>query len=216
MARYRTVKPEFWTSEQVMDCSPITRLMFIGMWNYADDHGRIPLSPKSIKAQVFPSDDITSETIRGMIDELSANGLVISYAVEGKDYLLITGWHHQKIDKPQKPKYPAPPLVHSANDRRMVAPEGSRIEGKGREEDAARAAPPIAPTAEVDYFRRIKEIIGPSAGGLGKKLLDAKEGSVSLARAAVEQASTKENPREYLGAIIRTRDGPEAVSGRSF
>ena len=38
-------------------------------------------------------------------------------------------------------------------------------------------------------------------------LLDAKGGSIPLARAAVEQASTKEDPREYLGAIIRGRGG---------
>lgn len=216
MARYRTVKPEFWTSEQVMECSPITRLMFIGMWNYADDHGRLPLSTKSIKAQVFPSDDITTETIRGMIDELSSNGLVRIYAVDGKDYLLITGWHHQKIDRRGDPKYPDPPVEHSSNDRRALDTEGKGIEGKGRE-DAAPAALEVAPSAEVDYFRRAKQVCGASGGGLAKKLLDAKGGSIPLARAAVEQASTKSDPREYLGAIIRTREEPaQCRPDRSF
>jgi uncharacterized protein YdaU (DUF1376 family) len=84
-----------------------------------------------------------------------------------------------------------------------------------REENKDAAGAALASSAEVDYFRRIKEIIGPSAGGLGKKLLDAK-GSIPLARAAVEQASTKENAREYLGAIIRNRDGPDVADGRSF
>lgn len=134
MARYRTIKPEFWTSEQVMECSPTARLMFVGMWNFADDHGRIPLSPKTIKAQLFPNDEITAETIRGMIRELSANALVMPYTVEGKEYLLITGWHHQKIDKPQKPKYPAPPDDHSENVPGMVAPERKK-EGKERKKE---------------------------------------------------------------------------------
>ena len=216
MARYRTVKPEFWTSEQVMECSPIARLMFIGMWNYADDCGRLPLSPKTIKAQVFPSDDISTDDVRRMIDELSSNNLVMIYVVDGKDYLQITGWHHQKIDRPQPPKYPAPFFDDSPNDRRTLAPEENRKEGKGEKEDAASAAP-IVPSDEADFFRRIKQIAGSNAGGLGKRLLEAKRGNVALARAAVEQASTKQDAREYLGAIIRTReDEPQCRPDRSF
>ena len=67
-------------------------------------------------------------------------------------------------------------------------------------------------TDEASLFRRGKKILGPSAGGLIASLLKAKKGSVPLARAAIEQASTKENPREYIGAIIRgpisERHGP--------
>lgn len=223
MARYRTIKPEFWTSEQVMECSPNARLMFIGMWNFADDAGRLPLSPKTIKAQVFPGDDISSETIRGMIDELSSNGLVKIYRVEDKEYLQVTGWHHQKIDKPQKPKHPqCPPDQQndSTNVLRIVAPErkkeGEGKEGKEEDADASRSAPENPSTEEADYFRRIKQICGPTAGGLGKKLLLAKDGSIPLARAAAEQASTKQDPREYLGAIIRNREEPECRPDRSF
>jgi hypothetical protein len=134
MARYRTIKPEFWSSEQVMECSPIARLMFIGIWNFADDAGRYSYSPKTIKAQVFPGDDITSDNIRRMIDELSSNGLVRIYAVDGKEYLLITGWHHQKIDRPQKPRHPEPPNDHSSTDRRLVATE--REKEREKEETA--------------------------------------------------------------------------------
>ena len=42
MARIRTIKPEFWTSEQVVDCSPTARLLFIGLWNFCDDGGVHP------------------------------------------------------------------------------------------------------------------------------------------------------------------------------
>lgn len=56
---------------------------------------------------------------------------------------------------------------------------------------------------EADLFKRGKKILGPDSGGLIAKLLKAKKGSVPLTRAAIEQASTKENPREYIGAICR-------------
>jgi hypothetical protein len=133
MARIRSIKPDFWTSEQVMECSPIARLMFIGMWNFADDHGRLPSAPKTIKAQIFPADDIDSANVRRMIDELAANSLVQVYVVDEKEYLFITGWHHQKIDKRQPPKYPDPPPYHSANVRRTVSTDLRGSEGIGRD-----------------------------------------------------------------------------------
>jgi hypothetical protein len=49
MARIRTVKPEFWTSEQVMELSPLARLAFIGMWNFCDDAGVHTASAKRLK-----------------------------------------------------------------------------------------------------------------------------------------------------------------------
>lgn len=67
--------------------------------------------------------------------------------------------------------------------------------------DAAEAALP-----EAELFRRGKEVLGKSGGGLIKNLLKAKQNNIPLARAAIEQASTKEDPREYLGAIIRGRE----------
>jgi hypothetical protein len=121
MARIRTIKPEFWTNERVMECSANARLLFIGMWNFADDLGRLALAPKTIKAQIFPSDEISFDTIRGMIDELSKNGLLLIYEVDGKEYLQIVGWQHQRIDKPQPGKCPPPSNGYSKNAPRTVA-----------------------------------------------------------------------------------------------
>lgn len=68
--------------------------------------------------------------------------------------------------------------------------------------DAADAAS-VSSNQEVDLFRRGKELLGQSSGGLIRNLLAAKAGNVSLARAALETASTKQDPREYIGAIVR-------------
>ncbi|BAR57619.1 hypothetical protein NK6_4451 [Bradyrhizobium diazoefficiens] len=65
----------------------------------------------------------------------------------------------------------------------------------------AKVPPPS--DAETELFRRGKEVLGSAAGGLVSRLLKAKGGKVPLARAAIEQASTKHDPREYIGAIIR-------------
>ena len=123
MARIRTIKPEFWTSAQVMECSPIARLLFIGMWNFADDAGRMAFSPKTLKAQIFPSDDIQIDEVRRLICELSSNDLVHMYLVDEKEYLQITGWHHQRIDKPKPSKLPSPFAEHSKSDPRSLPPD---------------------------------------------------------------------------------------------
>lgn len=106
MARIRTVKPEFWTSEQVAECSPTTRLLFIGMWNFCDDGGNHVASLKQLKMQIFPSDDISIEQISCMVDELIKNELITQYVVNNKNYWHVLGWHHQKIEKPNY-KHPA-------------------------------------------------------------------------------------------------------------
>lgn len=100
MARIRTIKPEFWTSEQVMECSAMARLLFIGIWNFCDDAGNHPMSPKTIKALVFPGDDITALAVEGLLTELVTNRLITLYEAASKQYLHINGWHHQKIDRP--------------------------------------------------------------------------------------------------------------------
>ena len=140
MARIRTVKPEFWTSEQVVACSRDARLLFIGMFNFADDNGVLPYSPLRIKLQVFPGDDVGQE-ILGWMNELEDQGLTERYTVNGELYLRITGWHkHQKINRPTV-QYPLPessvntrtPFNEDSLSAHGGLTERSRTEGKGRD-----------------------------------------------------------------------------------
>mgnify|MGYP000848235222 FL=1 len=108
MARIRSIKPEFWTSEQIAECSPNARLLVIGMWSFYDDYGVHPASCARLKMEVFPADTISSADIRRMIDELTANGLLAEYEVDGARYWYVTGWDkHQKPDT-KTGKYPRP------------------------------------------------------------------------------------------------------------
>ncbi|MFW6342498.1 MAG: hypothetical protein ACOC00_05710 [Halothiobacillaceae bacterium] len=160
MARIRSIKPEFWTSAQILECSPNARLLFIGMWNFCDDAGRHPDSLKQLKAEIFPADEMTLAEVEKMLDELSANGLITRYLVDGKGFIQVDGWHHQKIDRPQPPKHPAPLDDDSSSVRRTFAPDRKGEDRKGEEgiggEDGARqarAAPPAAqpePSVETD------------------------------------------------------------------
>ena len=86
------------------------------------------------------------------------------------------------------------------------------IEPLNLKKDAADAAP----DPEIELFRRGREVLGKQAGGLIAKLLASKNKNIALARAAIEQASTKSDPREYIGAVIRGRpqdDQPQWLDG---
>jgi len=132
MARIRTVKPEFWTSEQVVECSIEARLLFLGMWNFCDDQGIHPGSTKRLKMEIFPADDFDSASIRRMIDELINNELLIEYQSDRKVYWRVTGWDHQKIDRPTN-KYPLPTDDTRREINERSPPEGKGREGKGKE-----------------------------------------------------------------------------------
>ena len=217
MARIRTVKPEFWTDEKVVTLSPMARLAFIGLWNFCDDEGRAVCSPSRLKMQIFPADPAD---FRQLLAELSGVGLVQIYVVDGVEYLSLPGFSkHQKIDKRAKSKLPDPPT--SAESRRLppTSAESPQIPppDQGREwiKEGKNAAPEKpARDEERDLFDRGKQLLGASSGGLIKRLVTAKGGSIQLARAAIETAATKSDPREYLGAIIRGRDSPNDLRAK--
>jgi hypothetical protein len=86
--------------------------------------------------QVFPGDDFTADQIDAMLIELESQHLVGRFDADGECYLVITGWHHQKIERPTY-KYPAPPsdlqfVEDSPTTRRQLA-ERSPPEGNGEE-----------------------------------------------------------------------------------
>ena len=66
---------------------------------------------------------------------------------------------------------------------------------------------------ERELFIRGKQILGQQAGGLIVKLLKAKHGNVALARSALETASTKQNPREYVVACLKTDTPRSGIPG---
>ncbi len=101
MARIRTIKPEFFTSEQIVECSTSARLLFVGLWCFSDDGGVHPASVKRIKMEVFPGDDISTEQVQGLIDELIRAKLIAEFESGGESYWCVLGWkNHQKIDRP--------------------------------------------------------------------------------------------------------------------
>lgn len=121
MARIRTIKPEFFTSIQVADLSPTGRLLFVATWVFADDRGVHPWSPKLLKMEAMPGDDITLDQVEQQLNDMDRVGLIRRFTgSDDREYFAITGWRHQKIEKPRY-RYPEPPFDDSsATNRRPV------------------------------------------------------------------------------------------------
>lgn len=138
MARIRTIKPEFFTSEQIAECSTSARLLFVGMWCFCDDGGVHPASAKRLKMEIFPADPITDDEVRGLIDELIGSELLVEFEVGNERFWHVSKWEkHQKIDRPTL-KHPRPDSPDSTTIRRALDEESSRprdgMESNGMEE----------------------------------------------------------------------------------
>lgn len=138
MARIRSIKPEFWTDEKVVALSPLARLLFIGLWNFCDDYGRMEFSLRRIKLQILPSDPTDCS---GEFGEIRREGLVQDYEVDGKHYLQIVHFEkHQKVDRRSSSRIPPPP-PNSPESRRVPPNSSPGGEGKGREKEKEEGRP---------------------------------------------------------------------------
>jgi hypothetical protein len=112
--RIRSIKPEFWRSDDITALDWETRLLFVGLWSYVDDNGVGIDKLASITADLFAGDlevdapGTFARVSRGL-RKLQEVGRVTRYEVDGKQYLHITNWgKHQRIDHPNKARYPVP------------------------------------------------------------------------------------------------------------
>lgn len=111
MARIRTIKPEFWSSPGIETLEYRWRLLYIGLWQLADDFGRGSFNPREFLGFVFPADmSEDSGGIRRGCGELRRVFGVEFYSVGGRHFYAIPSWEkHQKTDRRTKAsKYPAP------------------------------------------------------------------------------------------------------------
>lgn len=112
MARMRSIKPEYWADRKAARMlSRDARLLYIGLWNFADEHSRMHGDARYVKGQVFPyDDDIDLDAIDRLLAELDAAGRVVRYEVDGDPYLFLPKLgKHQRLEPGKVPsRLPAP------------------------------------------------------------------------------------------------------------
>ncbi|EPV6100111.1 DnaT-like ssDNA-binding domain-containing protein [Escherichia coli] len=121
MARIRTIKPEFWTDSLMVQLDTFTRLLYIGLWTAADDHGAIRDEIDRIAMEIMPREN--PDSVKLSLDLLIACGRVTRMLNDdGSSYLIIEKWaDHQRVDKPAKSK-----IIREGSRKLAITPEARR------------------------------------------------------------------------------------------
>ena len=107
MARKRQVDPELFSDEDMGELSIEARYFYVGLWCYSEDTGVFEVKFKTLKARVFPYDDVNVETF---YDQLKEMGKIIEYEGGGKKCAFIKSFHRRQcIQHPSKSYLPLPP-----------------------------------------------------------------------------------------------------------
>lgn len=224
MARIRSIKPEFFTSEAIAAQPLSARLTFIGLWTYVDDNGVGLDNELLITAAVWPLERDNLETLartREDIASLSRARLVSRYRDSRKSYIHVTSWEeHQKVDHPRKPRYPLPnevadviPLT-SENDsvddslatdsresREDVDPEqGSGIRDQG--------SPPDPPGGGKRGKRQNYDYDSDPVFGHFWSVFPKKKGKPAAFDAWQKALARGADPKEIIAAAERYRSDP--------
>lgn len=144
MARIRTIKPEFFTSEDIVSLTPLARLFYVGLWCEADREGRMDWKVGTLKMRYLPGDSCdVQELARELIDA----GLIDIYEVDGKTYAEIPSFTKHQVINNRESESTRPARVVDASSRVKAegkegreGKEGNGKEGKGGA-DATAARP---------------------------------------------------------------------------
>lgn len=137
MPRIRSIKPDFWCSEDLSQVSRDCRLFYIGLWNLADEHSRLRGDSRYLKGQIFPfDDDVSQDDVSKWIDELTVLGNVQKYRVGSSSYLYLPKLGlHQRLEPhkvasrlPPPPGHDQPPPLKSQVNEPPTLFDNSTVE----------------------------------------------------------------------------------------
>lgn len=150
MARIRSLKPNFFTSEQVVSVSIPARMLFQGMWVFGDDDGYIADSILQLKLKIFPLDDVDVENL---VLELIEVGLVNRLQTDQGSVLFVPSFaEHQSPRFPTPTKYTVDGVSltkhYGKASVRLPKGSGNTPDGEERRGEERSNKPPISPKGD--------------------------------------------------------------------
>lgn len=109
MARIRSIHPGLFTDEAFASLSMSARVLLLGIWTEADDHGVFEWKPVTLKMRIMPVDNVS---IPELLSECEAAGVIKRFS-SGKSYGLVRNFC--RFQRPKKPNYvhPMPPEFYA-------------------------------------------------------------------------------------------------------
>jgi hypothetical protein len=215
MARIRTIKPSFWSHEQLSALPCEFHMLAGALLNYADDHGYFNANPALVKAGTMP---LREFDVPAALAALFTVGFIrLGEAPDGRRFgHIINFGDHQRVDRAQKStiatlaitwiEVSIVPARTRARDERtdhgsiqaQSLEEGNGMEGNGREGKESARAGDMNATSAV-----------PVASGAAPMV--CAHGAASLPVVATPQESTpppgpRLNPRRAHSLALPPRD----------
>ena len=86
------------------------KLVFIGLWNFADDLGTVSGNHTFLRNRMLPYADISAAEFSGWMAEIVTHGLAGVFCYKGVEYMYISGFaKHQTINTPNYTDLLVPP-----------------------------------------------------------------------------------------------------------
>lgn len=207
MARIRTIKPEFFTSGDITELSPLARLFYIGLWCEADREGRLRWNAKTLKLRYLPADDCDVDELQRELEQL---GLIEIYEVDGKLYAEIPSFKtHQVINNREADSNIPARVEHASGTRQARVKAEGRKEGREEEDSVTNVTDADASPRDVIFGIGLKILTqrGNSEASarsfLGKY---AKQDEAKLAETIAHLAANpKIEPKAYIAAALQPK-----------
>lgn len=103
--RARNIKPDFFKNDKLAEVPMTARLLFIGLWCYADRDGFFEVRPKKIKAEIFPYENLKTEHIIQALSALVTSGFILNFNNPDSDDIMqiVNFKSHQRPHYNEKP-----------------------------------------------------------------------------------------------------------------
>lgn len=100
MARIRSIHPALFTDEAFVTLSPLARVLLLGIWTEADDHGAFDWKPLTLKMRVLPADNAD---VTALLGELATANVVKQVEIGEKAIGLVRNFC--RFQRPKNPSY---------------------------------------------------------------------------------------------------------------
>lgn len=141
--RARNIKPGYFKNEDLLDCEPLARILFSGLWCMADREGRLEDRPKKIKIEILPCDNCDTDAL---LQQLHDHGLIIRYEVAGERYIEIPTFSEHQRPHNNEIKSIIPPRTAAVTEKEIAI--SSKVESTSNQGEKHSALNPESLTTD--------------------------------------------------------------------